>query len=49
MKYTASVTMTGTVEVEADTLEEAKDRIEDGFSMADFHCEDVEVDEVYKA
>ena len=48
MKYAAYVTLTGNVEVEADSLEEAKEMLEDGWSITDFNCDDVEIDDVYE-
>ena len=49
MKYTAEVTLKGTIEVEADSLEEARTILEDGFSASQFHCEDSDVDDVYSS
>ena len=47
MKYTVEVTLTGTIEVEAESLEEARGIFEDGFSISQFHCENSEIDDIY--
>jgi len=46
MKYIADVTLTGTVEVEATSIEEAEEMLNDGWSITDFNCDDVEIDDV---
>jgi len=47
MIFVADVTLKGTVEVESDNIEDAKAKMEDGFSLKDFNCEDSEVDDIY--
>ena len=43
MKYRVYVTLEGYIEVDADSEKEAIERTEEGFSLADFHCEDSNV------
>ena len=49
MKYRAEVTLKGIVEIEADSIEQAKEIADDGFSLTQFECEDVKVDDVFEA
>ena len=46
MEYRVDVILTGYIELEADSDEEAKEHAEDGFSIDQFNCEDVEVDAI---
>ncbi len=46
MKYIADLTLKGVIEVEADSEDEARKKLEDGYSMADVQIIDDEIDEI---
>ena len=46
MKYGVDLTLKGYLEVEADTIEEARAKVEDGYSMADVQIIDDEIDDI---
>ena len=43
MKYRVNVTLEGYIEVDADSEKESIERTEEGFSLAEFYCEDSDV------
>jgi len=45
-KYRVDVTINGYIEVDADSEEEARARIEDGYSISEIQFEDDEIDEI---
>lgn len=46
MKYIADLTLKGVIEVVADSKDEARKKLEDGYSMADVTIIDDEIDEI---
>ena len=48
MKYGIDISISGYLEVEADSKEEAKAKVEDGYSLADVQVMNDEIDEVYE-
>lgn len=48
MQFRAEVTLSGYVEFEAESLEDAKARMEDGFSIDEFECIDTDVEDIYE-
>lgn len=46
MKYIADLTLKGVIEIEADSEEEARKHLEDGYSMSDVQIIDDEIDEI---
>lgn len=46
MKYGIDLTISGYIEVEADSKEEAKAKIEEGYSLSDVEVMNDEIDEV---
>ena len=47
MKYIVELSVRGYVEVEAETKEEARRKVEDGWSLNDFVMQDDDIEEVY--
>ncbi len=41
MKYRFSVNISGTIDIEANTLEEARAKIEDGYSLSDIDTDNI--------
>jgi len=46
MKYGIDITLTGYLEVEAETKEEARAKFEDGYSLSDVQVIDDEIDDI---
>lgn len=46
MKYAIDLTLKGYLEVEAETKEEARAKVDDGYSMSDVHIIDDEIDDI---
>jgi len=46
--YRVEITLRGYVDIEADSASEARQIIEEGYSLSDFHVEDDEIDDVYE-
>lgn len=46
MKYRVDLTITGYIEVEADTKDEAREKAEEGYSLNDVTVESDEIDDV---
>lgn len=46
--YRVELTLTGYVDVEANSVDEAREIIEEGYSLTDFNVEDDEIDDVYE-
>jgi len=48
MKYRVDLTITAHLDVDADSEEEARSKVEDGYSMTSIVFEDDEVDDIHK-
>ncbi len=48
MKYKVSLTITGYIEIEADSEQEAREQFEDGYSLSSVIVETDELDEIEK-
>ena len=46
MKYKVDLTINGHLIIEADSEAEAREQVEDGFSMSDVYFDDDEIDEI---
>jgi hypothetical protein len=46
--YRVELTLTGYVDVEANSVDEAREIIENGYALADFYMTDDEIDDVYE-
>jgi len=46
VKFRVDLTIEGYIKVEADSKEEARDKVEDGYSLSDVTVVDDEVDEI---
>ena len=49
MEFIVDVTLTGYLEVEADTIEEARAKVEDGYNISDVRVIDDEIDDINEA
>jgi hypothetical protein len=47
MKYRVNMTISGYLEIEAHSKDEAREIVENGYSMNEFHFEDDDIDEIY--
>ena len=49
MKYIVELTIDGSLEIEAESEQEARERVEDGYSLTDFIFERDEINDIYLA